>query len=232
MRTRFRVSLANKVRYATGCVAWCVTILLTFILLKMFVVEIFDVKGWSMHPALSDGETVVVTKWQYGPRMPRNVYEVPWVGMLVASVTPDESIDRTIGRSGMFNRISPRLPQRGDIVAFNIPGNLHYCAVKRVTAIPGDAMPPDTVAGGLSPLSRLPAVPAAGDRIGLGTLDSLQRKAMEKSPYFAFDPGDSSFVALDDFIYLTGDNLPASMDSRRWGPVPLNLIIGKCHKLF
>ena len=181
MKTHYQKCSVNRSRNIWFSFTVPIVIFLIIILSKMFIIEIFMVKGYSMFPTLSDGESVLVAKCAYGFRKPRNVYEIPLVGLLMALVPPGSIIDKTIKESGMFQRIAPSTPRRGDIVAFNMPANIHYHAVKRVAAISGDSMPNLKIAGVIPPLSRLPTVPCAGDRIGWHTVDSVQRKAMDKS---------------------------------------------------
>jgi signal peptidase I len=39
--------------------------------------------------------------------------------------------------------------------------------------------------------------------------------------------GDVDITVPDDSIYVCGDNRPQSLDSRSFGPVPLNTVVGK-----
>lgn len=59
------------------------------------------------------------------------------------------------------------------------------------------------------------------------SLNDSQYKYLEQNRDFIFNDSDSTFVVLDDFIYVIGDNNDVSEDSRKWGPVAMNLIYGR-----
>lgn len=189
--------------------------------LKTMVIDYSHVSGYSMSPTLHDGQPLLVVKCAYGLRKPRNVYEIPLLGTLLYYLSEESEVDSVLKTSKSFEYLFPSLPERGDIVALNIPGNNHFQAVKRCVAIAGDTIP--------YPNHSMPydVVPYKGMVIEARCLDERQRKHLMRNRDFRFDIADSTFVALDDFVYVTGDNLNASEDSRRWGAVPMNLIFGQ-----
>lgn len=198
-----------------------VIVVAAVIFLKTTAVDYSHVSGHSMSPTLYDGQSLLVIKCAYGLRKPRNVYEIPLLGTLLYYLSTDSAVNSELKKSGSFEYLFSSLPKRGDIVALNIPGNNHFQAVKRCVAIAGDTIP--------YPAHTMPyeVVPYKGMVINARSLDDRQRKYLMRNRDFRFDNADSIFVALDDFVYVTGDNLNASDDSRKWGAVPMNLIFGR-----
>lgn len=95
-------------------------------------------------------------------------------------------------------------PQQGDVIVFRFPKDPSRLFAKRIIGLPGD-----TVA------------------ISDGTV-FVNRKPLEE-PYLAVR--DSSDMALRHLgereYFVLGDNRRGSNDSRNWGPVPEENIVGK-----
>ena len=185
------------------------------------VIDYSYVSGHSMSPTLRDGQPLLVIKCAYGLRKPRNIYEIPLLGTILYYWSAESEVDSVLKMNKSFEYTLPSLPERGDIVALNIPGNNHFHAVKRCIAIAGDTIP--------YPNRSMPydLVPYKGMVIKARELDEHQCKYLMHNRDFRFDTSDSTFVALDNFVYVMGDNLSTSEDSRRWGPIPMNLIFGR-----
>lgn len=208
-----------------GCLAVFLSVTCA-LLMKLLVVDCCRINGYSMSPTLSHGEYVIVAKCAYGIRLPRNVYEVPWVGNFASLFVSDNKIDSVLQRQAKYSSICQSRPKRGDIVAFHMPGSRNIGAVKRVVGLPGDSI--SMLYGGeCFHDSILRVVPFKGMKIDPKSLNPRQRRYLTGHPFFVFNPADSLFTATDDFFYLRGDNADGSIDSRSWGPVAGNLIIGK-----
>jgi signal peptidase I len=96
------------------------------------------------------------------------------------------------------------LPRRGDIVAFRHDGDSRSVFIKRVIGIPGDRI-----------------------RIDRGRV-YLNGVALEE-PY-VLHPDDRSFSEITvqpQNVYVLGDNRAQSEDSRLFGPVPENRLMGR-----
>ena len=96
-------------------------------------------------------------------------------------------------------------PQRGDVVVFRFPVDPSRDFVKRVIAVPGDSV-----------------------EIRNGNV-FVNDKALEE-PYTLDDPRGITMleqVMGPDEYFVLGDNRLQSNDSKNWGPVPLENIIGK-----
>jgi len=111
----------------------------------------------------------------------------------------------------LVSKIDYRLgsPQRGNIIVFNSPApESSIPFVKRVIALGGDTV--DLRGGSVFVNGQLLAVPQAHG----GTLP--------QAPAIAYP-----FTVPDGQVFVLGDNRMASSDSRTFGAVPIDNIIGK-----
>jgi len=100
-------------------------------------------------------------------------------------------------------------PQRGDIVVFRLPGDLNKFLIKRVIGLPGETVRIDH--GVVSIIT-----PAGA------TLD------LDEPYVVAEDATYTQDAALGpDQYFVMGDNRPRSSDSRSWGTLPKQDIIGR-----
>ena len=174
-----------------------------------------------MWPTLHDGQSALVIKCAYGIRKPRNLFEIPLLGSLLFTLSTEHKVDSVLKLNKSFKYLFSSLPKRGDIVALNIPSCNRNRAVKRCMAIAGDALP--------DPHPNLPydTIPYKGMIIDAKNLTYMQKEYLQHHREFRFDDKDSTYVAIDDFVYVIGDNEGTSEDSRRWGPIAMNLIFGR-----
>ena len=120
---------------------------------------------------------------------------------------PSSSMSPTLepGDQIVVTRYFGSMPQRGHVIVFRSPLREDELMVKRVIAVPGDYVD-----------SRLGRV-----RIGMHTLVEpyVLRQAMSGAIQAQIVPADSYFVL--------GDNREGSLDSRSWGVVPRDRIVGR-----
>jgi signal peptidase I len=113
----------------------------------------------------------------------------------------------------IINEIGYRFndPERGDIVVFRYPNDPRQYFIKRVIGLPGERV---TVSGG--------KVTIYNDTNPEGFL-------LDETSYLGeLHTGGEKDVRLSgEEFFLLGDNRPASLDSRVFGPVPASYIIGK-----
>lgn len=106
----------------------------------------------------------------------------------------------------IIDEISYRLrdPERGEIVVFRYPRNPREYFIKRIIGLPGELV---EISGGRV-------------RINGQVLDE---------PYLEFREtvGEHRVRLGADEYFLMGDNRPASLDSRIFGPVPRDLLVGR-----
>jgi signal peptidase I len=103
-------------------------------------------------------------------------------------------------------------PKRGDVIVFRYPNDPSKFFIKRVIGIPGDTVTVEngavTVANGTDPNGVTLSEPYVDEMHTTGTL----RKTLGDGEYF-----------------VMGDNRDASSDSRAWGILPAQNIIGRAY---
>ncbi|HEX8683592.1 MAG TPA: signal peptidase I [Ardenticatenaceae bacterium] len=95
-------------------------------------------------------------------------------------------------------------PDRGEVVVLKIPGREEAALIKRVVA-------------------------TAGDVIAIRNGRVYLNGAVLEEPYLSqFTPGDlPSTVVPDGYIFVLGDNRGASNDSRTFGMIPTDHLVGR-----
>lgn len=106
----------------------------------------------------------------------------------------------------IVNRMAYRLGdiQRGDVIVFPYPLNEEEDYIKRVIGLPGDHV---AVYGGV---------------VYVNGVALFETYIMEKP-----DTDSAEVVVPDGYVFVMGDNRNASSDSRSWGPLKIEKIIGK-----
>jgi signal peptidase I len=112
-------------------------------------------------------------------------------------------------------RTESRLPGRGDVVAFRLPAKPSLLLVKRVVGLPGDHI---VIEGGSLRIH---------DAGGLEWPDPERSQAAH--PRGDTTPGHLDVVVPNGELFLVGDNRSegASSDSRDWGSVPSETVVGR-----
>jgi signal peptidase I len=155
-----------------------------------------------MVPTLKVGDYILVNKWIYGVRLP---------------VLHTKIIDVS-------------LPERGDVMVFYPPHQDRYF-IKRVIGLPGDKV--NLIKGQLfingEKMAQKAYIdePAAPRSVlmmeDLGSTEHLmQRRNLPTRLSLNF-----STTVPTGHYFMMGDNRDNSSDSRVWGPVPENRIVGK-----
>lgn len=102
-----------------------------------------------------------------------------------------------------------REPKRGEVVVFESPLSPSQRYIKRVIALPGETIEIEDgkviIKNGNPP------------------------KPLDESVYLTSSqtPGDITITLQKDEYFVLGDNRDSSYDSRRWGPLPEENIIGR-----
>jgi signal peptidase I len=102
-----------------------------------------------------------------------------------------------------------RDPQRGEVVVFKYPNDPSQRYIKRIIGLPGETI---EIEGGQLIISK----------------DT--EEALDESSYLSssvFTQGEVQFSLGEDEYFVLGDNRESSSDSRRWGPLPKENIVGK-----
>jgi|TARA_B110000503_G_scaffold53898_1_gene86569 signal peptidase I len=172
------------------------------LVLRSFMIEPFQIPSKSMVPTLKVGDFILVSKWSYGLRLP-------------------------VLRTKIFDVDSPK---RGDVVVFFPPHEERYF-IKRLVGLPGDkiqvingklyvnnaAMPQtDTIIDAGAPRSQ----------VMMEDLDGVEHLIQKRVPPTRMSQNFSTLVPQGHY-FMMGDSRDNSSDSRVWGPVPEERIVGK-----
>ncbi|GLS27253.1 signal peptidase I [Marinibactrum halimedae] len=178
-------------------------VLFVVLVLRSFLVEPFQIPSSSMEPTLEIGDFILVNKFTYGIRLP-------------------------VVRTKVFDINTPK---RGDVMVFFPPHKKQYY-IKRVIGLPGDKIQYTNnvlyINGEKQPQSLVASLPAARPMFQLTTetLDGREH-TMKKS----IQPGPLSVHGVwevpEGHYFMMGDNRDNSSDSRAWGVVPEENIVGK-----
>lgn len=181
-------------------------VLAIVLVLRSFVAEPFQIPTGSMIPTLEVGDFVVVNKFAYGLRL-------PVIGTKILSVDD---------------------PQRGDVMVF-IPPHEDQYYIKRVIGLPGDRIRYEekqlTVNGEVIP--RAYVGPIEVDTVQGPLPGSLYREEINGVEHdmqlidVVARVGRTSWIVPDGHYFMMGDNRDNSSDSRDWGPVSEDKIVGK-----
>jgi len=182
-----------------------VLVVLLMCAFRWAVAEPFLVPSGSMIPTLLVKDYILVSKFSYGLRVP---FTKNWL-------------------------FGPRTPKRGDVVVFRSKDDNFYFMVKRVVGLPGDKIAIDTDGQRLS----INGKPVAMEDLNLTEddfklfVESLPQAVGEMKHMVQY-AADTS-VGADEFdvpaghIFLMGDNRDRSSDSRAWGSLPIENLLGK-----
>ncbi len=187
--------------------------------------EPYVIPSGSMIPSLLVNDYILVSKSAFGFRWP-------------------------FSKSWSFG---PKLPRRGQVVVFRSVKQFDYFMVKRVIGWPGDTI--QVLSNGKiiingSALSQEPVLdikkvfPQATES-DLNGLDGWRYYYESKERYLVrygsegFSKGYGPVQVPEGHIFLMGDNRDRSADSRVWGPLPLENLLGharfiwmSCHETF
>jgi signal peptidase I len=148
---------------------------------------------------------------------------------------PSESMVPTleIGQRVLVDRISLRFtdPERGDVMVFKPPQGAddNMCGVSH----PSDQGCPRSTPGKSDTNFIKRVVAVGGDRITIRAGRVVLNGKLQKEPFIRPDAQcgicnlPKPVVIPEGQYYMMGDNRGASADSREWGPVPKDNMIGK-----
>lgn len=174
-------------------------------LIRSFLFEPFRIPSGSMEPNLYAGDFILTSKYSYGLRL-------PVLGTVIVPVGT---------------------PQRGDVVVFRYPLNKKLNYIKRIVGLPGDQI--EIVDGHLringeeQPVADLTPSTRKDSRletlIGTEQLGASQHR-LQFYPHHSLT-GRQSFTVPEGKYFAMGDNRDGSEDSRSWGYVPAENLLGK-----
>jgi len=183
-------------------------VLLIVLVLRSFLVEPFQIPSGSMIPTLEVGDFILVNKYTYGLRL-------PVVGTKIVEMNE---------------------PERGEVMVFIPPHDKRYF-IKRIVGLPGDTIRYEDKVLSVNGEQILSEVidnvqiemPNGMEQSGVllnETLGGVQHRTQIVSTP-ARDGGRNVWVVPEGHYFMMGDNRDNSADSRVWGTVPEENIVGK-----
>lgn len=193
-------------------------VFLVVLFLRSFLVEPFRIPSNSMMPTLLTGDFILVNKFSYGLRLPITNYKI---------LDIDE-------------------PQRGDVVVFRYPENPSIPYIKRVIGLPGDHIiyhntnkmfyingnpVNQKVEGTYQGVASGSGMTGAEKRLEYIPVSESSEETIEHK--ILVIPGRISPSKFNDLTlhegqyFVLGDNRDNSRDSRYWGIVPEENLIGR-----
>jgi signal peptidase I len=198
-------------------------VLIAVLVLRAFLYEPFRIPSGSMMPTLLVGDFILVNKFTYGLRFP------VW-----------------------HNRITEgNKPKRGDVAVFRYPQDETQDYIKRVIGLPGDhvryynrrltinniplEVETDRVYQGLGDLNKMHNAGGC-DRIDAKCQVYIEKIDQSKHTVMT-NPSSSFGVSGEIFVpeghyFVMGDNRDHSNDSRVWGFVPEENLVGKAVRIW
>ncbi len=183
--------------------------------IRQFAVEAFKIPSGSMIPTLTIGDHLLVNKFIFGSPV-----DIPFTNVT------------------LFHMPGFKHPQRGDIIVFKFPQDESKNFIKRVIGVPGDKL--QIIKGRLYINDQVvPITPIgppadnsveAGQSYGKPMLYEEQLGAVKHEIQYFHDQLGENFgpkVVPQDSVFVMGDNRDNSQDSRYWGFVKYNKILGK-----
>ena len=115
------------------------------------------------------------------------------------------------GQYLIIDEISYRLgePKRDDVVVFRYPNDTKKFFIKRIIGLPNET------------------VEIKGGKIDIFNKENPKGFTLSEPFVKNSTEGNMRFELKDREYFVMGDNRPASSDSRYWGPVKSNLLVGK-----
>ncbi|MBC7457361.1 MAG: signal peptidase I [Bdellovibrionaceae bacterium] len=178
--------------------------LMVFFLFRGFVYEPFVIPSESMMPNLLIHDHIIVNKYTYGLR---SLFTDGWL-------------------------IKFKSPERSDVVVFRYPKNHNVFFIKRLIGLPGDEISVQgmslKVNGQLYPLDPTVDVGVFSESNGVKNYDVAYYSEGDVD----LKPEEKIFKVPPKSYFVMGDNRYNSHDSRFWGFVPENLLIGKASRVW
>jgi len=212
-----KFSKSEKYNHRPKLVQWSIElfpVLLLVFIFRGFIFEPFRVPSNSMMPTLLTGDFIVVNKFDYGFRLP---------------ITNTKLVE--------FSK-----PNRGDVIVFRYPNyekNPGYSGVdfiKRIVAIPGDVISYSD--DQLVINDKAIEIKNIGPYIGVDSGKSMNNYKLAQEFISALpheilinpnrrSKGIPEITIPEGHYFVMGDNRSHSSDSRFWGFVPEEYIIGR-----
>ncbi len=191
-------------------------------LIRVFFVQAFNIPSGSMKPTLLVGDFILVNKLVYGD----------WTFGI-----PFTNIDFYTYKNRMVK------PDRGDIIVFKYPENPKIDFIKRIIAIPSDTVEVKNdivyINGKPLPKEKDGIYSEHGEEVQIykectfRKFHNNQKYCYKTMEIYENEGKDFGPVKVPEGHYFVmGDNRDNSRDSRFWGFVPDNYIIGRAFIIY
>lgn len=192
-----------------------IALIITLVFRTLFF-QPFTIPSASMEPNLYEGDYIVVRKWDYGYSKHSIQFSPPVIS----------------------GRIFEKQAKRGDIVVFKLPSNTKVDYIKRVIGLPGDRV---QVKNGQvfindQPVTTIDKGPiSAGITYATQGADIQEEQLPDGADHLTQNLEDNKpeaddtqeFTVPEGQYFVMGDNRDNSTDSRFWGFVPEQNLVGK-----
>lgn len=187
-------------------------VILAVLLLRSFVVEPFRIPSGSMMPTLLVGDFILVNKFAYGFHLP--------------------VLDTKIIEVGE--------PERGDVVVFRYPEDPSVDYIKRVIGLPGDRIgyynkqvfvngEPVKQAGWETYIGEGAGSSMTGSKVRVEQLGDVEHDILIDTSRGTVE---GEFTVPEGNYFMMGDNRDNSNDSRYWGYVPEENLVGRAFMIW
>ena len=182
------------------------------LMLRSFIVEPFRIPSGSMMPTLLIGDFILVNKYDYGLRLP----------VLNTKI------------------IANKLPDRGDIVVFRYPEDPSIPFIKRVVGLPGDKYHYQNKILFINDLPVQQIDMGFYNAVGSGKMMDGSRLSKEFLHHVRYNILSVPQIASENIqgivpegqYFVLGDNRDNSKDSRYWGYVPEENLVGRAFMIW
>ena len=191
-------------------------VILAVLVIRSFLAEPFRIPSSSMMPTLLIGDFILVNKFAYGLRLPVTNHKIVSFGE----------------------------PARGDVIVFRYPGDSPNDPdrgtdfIKRVVGVPGDTITYRNkvvyVNGEPQPQQDLgtyvgtgSGADMSGNALRVEDLGGVKHRILVRRDDGFQGMREGSFQVPEGAYFVLGDNRDNSRDSRYWGVVPEQNLVGK-----
>lgn len=188
-------------------------VILLVLFLRSFVFEPFKIPSGSMMPTLLIGDFILVNKYAYGIRIPVIEWEVFDTGK----------------------------PERGDVAVFRFPTEPSKDFIKRIIGLPGDEVgyiKKSLYTNGVQ-VQKKPVGIYTGEKTG--TMSPIVNEFKQEIGSHEVNIIEMNHTGLEPegivkvpagHYFVMGDNRDQSHDSRYWGFVPVDNLVGRADMIW
>lgn len=207
-------------------IIWALAVAL---LIRQFFFQAFRIPTGSMKETLLVHDYLFVNKFIYGAKTPERL-GIPFINLVLVDNIPHLQLPAI------------RQPRQGDIIVFEYPVDRRQDYIKRCVAVAGDTVQIRdgilTVNGHIyeSNFAEFGGDHACIPRWGNPDRCPAPHSLLDPVSYLAAGPAFKRHygpvVVPPGHLFMMGDNRYNSLDSREWGPLPLELVKGKAEIIY